>query len=57
MPMCRQVLQVERVVVVEDINPDGRIHYFSEIWGATTKGKKFSQSEQVKIIGMDVLNL
>jgi len=47
----------EKVVVVEDINPDGRIHYYSEIWGATTKRKKFSQGEQVKVVGMDGLML
>jgi membrane-bound ClpP family serine protease len=47
----------ERVVVVEDINPEGRIHYFSEIWGATTRGKKFFQGEQVKVVGMDGLML
>ncbi len=34
-----------------------RIHYFSEIWGATTKGKKFFQGEQVKVVGMDGLML
>lgn len=38
-------------LVVEDIDPEGRVQYASEIWYAMTKGRRFLKGERVKICG------
>lgn len=53
----QEVMIGEKVTVAEDIDPEGKIHYYSEIWDATAKGKRFPQGEQVKVIGMNGLML
>jgi membrane-bound serine protease (ClpP class) len=38
-------------VVVQDINPEGKIKYATEIWTAKTEGKKFLEGDKVTIHG------
>ena len=47
----------KKVVVVEDIDPEGKVQYASEIWGAMVKGKRLSKGEQVMISGFQGLRL
>ncbi len=44
-------------LVVEDIDPEGKIQFTSEIWDAVTKGKRFLKGEQVRISGFQGLRL
>jgi len=44
-------------VVVEDIDPEGKIQYASEIWDAFTKGTSLIKGEKVKICGFKGLKL
>ncbi len=39
-------------LVVEDIDPEGKIQYANEIWDATARGSRFLKGEQVKIRGV-----
>jgi membrane-bound ClpP family serine protease len=39
-------------LVIEDIDPEGKIKYFSEIWGAATKGNRFLKGQHVMICGI-----
>ncbi len=39
-------------LVVEDIDPEGKIQYANEIWDATARGSRFLKGEQVKIRGI-----
>jgi membrane protein implicated in regulation of membrane protease activity len=41
----------EEAVVIKDINPEGKVTVWSEIWSATgnAKGKQFRKGEKVKI--------
>jgi membrane-bound ClpP family serine protease len=38
-----------KAVVVEDINPDGKVRVGNEIWVATATDRKFSKGQMVKI--------
>ena len=42
-------------LVIQDINPEGKIQYAGEIWDAKTKGDRFSRGDQVKICGVQGL--
>jgi membrane-bound ClpP family serine protease len=44
-------------VVIEDIDPEGKIQYASEIWDAFTKGTSLIKGEKVKICGLKGLKL
>ena len=44
-------------LVVEDIDPEGKIQYASEIWNAMAEGKRFLKGERVKIIEFQGLSL
>lgn len=44
-------------LVVEDIDPEGKIQFTSEIWDAVAKGKRFLKGEQVRISGFQGLRL
>ncbi len=39
----------EEAVVIEDIDPEGRITLWNEIWKATGRGKRFRKGEKVRI--------
>lgn len=38
-------------LVIEDIDPEGKIRYATEIWNAISDGKKFSKGDKVIIQG------
>jgi len=44
-------------VVVEDIDPEGKIRLGNEIWSARTEGKKFLKGQMVKIYGFQGLKV
>ena len=48
----REAMLGKKGLVVEDIDPDGKIQYANEIWNATAGGRRFLKGEQVKIIGI-----
>jgi membrane-bound ClpP family serine protease len=47
----------KEAVVVEDINPTGRVLVGSETWAAAAHGKKFHTGEKVKICGIERMEL
>jgi len=44
-------------VVVEDIDPEGKVRVGNELWAATAEGKRFSEGEMVKIYGFQGLKV
>ncbi len=44
-------------VVVEDIDPEGKVRFGNELWAATAEGKRFSEGEMVKIYGFQGLKV
>ena len=38
-------------LVIQDIDPEGKIQYATEIWNAIADGKKFSKGDRVAIHG------
>jgi membrane-bound ClpP family serine protease len=47
----------EEALVIEDINPEGKVEVWSEIWTATGNGKKFQKGQKVKVCGFDRLKV
>ena len=47
----------EEAVVIEDINPEGKVEIGDEIWKATASGKRFQKGEKVRISGAQGLIL
>jgi membrane-bound ClpP family serine protease len=45
----------EEALVIEDIDPEGKVMFWSEIWKATANGKKFRKGEKVRIYGFSGL--
>jgi inner membrane protein len=41
----------EEAMVTKDINPEGKITVWSEIWSATGNGKQFRKGQKVKVSG------
>jgi membrane protein implicated in regulation of membrane protease activity len=50
-------LMGKEAVVLEDINPEGKVEIMDEIWKATAKGKTFQKGKKVKITGTQGLVL
>ena len=44
-------------VVVEDIDPEGKVKFRNELWAATASGRKYSKGERVKIYGFQGLKV
>jgi len=44
-------------VVVEDINPEGKVRFGNELWAATSAGRRFFKGERVKIYGFQGLKV
>ena len=44
-------------LVIEDIDPDGKVEYGNEIWSAVTEGRKISKGEKVQICGFQGMRL
>jgi membrane-bound ClpP family serine protease len=42
----------EEAVVIKDIDPEGKVTVWSEIWSATGNGKQFRKGQKVKICGV-----
>lgn len=53
----KEGMKDEEAVVIEDIDPEGKVLVWSEIWTATAKGKKLQKGEKVKISGSEGLRL
>jgi membrane-bound serine protease (ClpP class) len=47
----------EEAVVIEDMDPEGKVQIEDEIWKATANGKKFHKGKKVRIIGAQGLAL
>ena len=48
----REAMLGKKGLVVEDIDPEGKVQYANEIWDATAGGSRFLKGEQVKIMGI-----
>lgn len=44
-------------VVVEDIDPEGRVRFRNELWAATSAGRRFLKGERVRIQGFEGLKV
>ncbi len=44
-------------VVVEDIDPEGKVRLGNELWVATATGRRFSKGERVRIFGFQGLKV
>ena len=44
-------------VAIQEIDPEGKIKYATEIWNAVTQGQKISQGEEVVINGFSGMSL
>jgi membrane-bound ClpP family serine protease len=44
-------------VVVEDIDPVGKVKFRNELWAAKTEGKRFSKGQRVRIYGFQDLKV
>jgi membrane-bound ClpP family serine protease len=47
----------EEALVIEDIDPEGKVEIMDEIWKATAKGNTFQKGEKVKVTGAQGLAL
>jgi membrane-bound ClpP family serine protease len=47
----------EEALVVEDINPEGKVMVWSEIWTATANGQRYRKGHRIKICGFDGLKV
>ena len=47
----REAMIGKKALVVEDINPEGKIQYAAEIWDAAARESCFLEGQQVKISG------
>jgi len=41
----------QEAVVIDDIDPEGKVRFKDEIWAATAKGERVEQGERVRIVG------
>jgi len=53
----QEAMLKKKALVIEDINPEGKIQYAGEIWDAQGEGKKFLKGEQVLIKEFSGLSL
>ncbi len=44
-------------VVVEDIDPEGKVRFRNEMWAATAEGKRLFKGQRVKICGFQGLKV
>jgi membrane-bound serine protease (ClpP class) len=47
----------QEAVVIDDIDPEGKVRFKDEIWAARTKGERVEQGEKVRIVGSQGLVL
>jgi len=53
----QEAMLKKKALVIEDIDPEGKIQYAGEIWDATGEGKRFLKGEQVIIRKFSGLSL
>jgi membrane-bound ClpP family serine protease len=41
----------QEVMVIDDIDPEGKVRFKDEIWAATARGARLEQGKKVKIVG------
>jgi membrane-bound ClpP family serine protease len=41
----------QEAIVIDDIDPEGKVRFRDEIWAATAKGEKLEQGEKARIVG------
>ncbi|NIS68323.1 MAG: nodulation protein NfeD, partial [Proteobacteria bacterium] len=44
-------------VVIEDIDPEGKVKFENEIWAATAHGQRLHKGKRVRICGAEGLTL
>jgi membrane protein implicated in regulation of membrane protease activity len=47
----------QEALVIEDIDPEGRVEYGNEIWSAVADGRKISRGAKVRICGFQGMRL
>jgi membrane protein implicated in regulation of membrane protease activity len=47
----------KEALVLEDIDPEGKVQIDSEIWDATGRGRRFRKGERVRVCGYEGLML
>ena len=47
----------KEALVIEDIDPEGKVQIDSEIWDATGRGRRFRKGERVRVCGYEGLML
>ncbi len=47
----------EEALVIEDINPEGKVMVWSEIWSATANGQRYRKGQKVQVCGFDGLKV
>jgi membrane protein implicated in regulation of membrane protease activity len=53
----REAMVGKKGIVIEDIDPAGKIQYAGEIWNATSTGKRFAKGELIRIAAVRNLML
>jgi membrane-bound ClpP family serine protease len=53
----QEAMLKKKALVIEDIDPEGKIQYANEIWDAKGEGKRFLKGEQVLIKEFSGLSL
>jgi membrane-bound ClpP family serine protease len=53
----REAMLGKKGIVLEDIDPAGKIQFAGEIWNATTTGKRFTRGEWIRIAAVRNLML
>ena len=53
----REGMLKKKVMVIEDIDPEGKVQYFGQIWSATGAGKNFRSGDEVIIKAFRGLSL
>ncbi len=47
----------QEAVIINDIEPEGKVQFKDEIWAATAKGERVEQGERVRFVGSQGLVL
>jgi membrane-bound ClpP family serine protease len=53
----REGMAEGEALVVEDIDPEGKVRFRNELWAATSAGNKFFKGQRVKIHGFQGLKV
>jgi membrane protein implicated in regulation of membrane protease activity len=53
----KEEMMGKEVLVIEDIDPDGKVEYENEIWSASAEGKRIPKGEKARICGFQGMRL